>query len=492
MEGIQMRELVIGLDLGTTSVKAVAFDLKGNVIEESESLIETIYPEESFVEQNPAVIEKRTREVLRDIFAKTQDEKVLSVGISCAMHSLICVDDNGTAISNMLIWSDGRSSELVEKMDLDLKKTIYTKTGTPIHPMSPLLKLMWMKDNNYEAYQKAAYFMSMKEYFIYKWYGKRVIDYSMASATGLMNIKSLTWDEDVLHYAGVDVEQLSQIVAPTEIIDGLKPELADEMHWPANVKLVIGAADGQLANLGNGAIKPGEVAVSVGTSGAIRQLIEGQHVNDNGETFSYAFTADTSIIGGPTNNGGIALQWLKDMMEFTGSHEEFLNGAEDVAIGADGLLFVPYVNGERAPVWNQKARGNFYGLSVTHRRPHLVKAVLEGIVFNLYQIGQSLEAIAGKPTSISVNGGLSKSPLWVQIMADVFGQEIQLADTHHGAAWGAGWTALVATNKVSSFEQIKKNIPISQVIQPNMENHKKYMQVFTRYQQIAKDIEKYF
>ncbi|MFC4401901.1 gluconokinase [Gracilibacillus xinjiangensis] len=487
-----MRELVIGLDLGTTSVKAVAFDLKGNVIKESEQLIETIYPQDSFVEQNPAVIEQQTRGVLTDIFKKTKNEKVLAVGISCAMHSLICVGENGEALSNMLIWSDGRSSSLVERMDPVLKKDIYTKTGTPVHPMSPLLKLMWMKEYNYRPYQEAKYFMSMKEYFIYKWFGKRVIDYSMASATGLMNIKSLSWDEEVLQYAGVKIEQLSRIVAPTEIIVGLKEELAEEMNWPKDVKLVIGAADGQLANLGNGAIKPGEVAVSVGTSGAIRQLIEGQHVNQNGETFSYAFTADTSIIGGPTNNGGIALQWLKEMMEFEGSHEEFLKGAEDTAIGADGLLFIPYVNGERAPVWNQKARGNFYGLSVTHRRPQLVRAVLEGIVFNLYQIGQSLEAIAGKPTSISVNGGLSKSTLWVQIMADVFGKEIQLADTHHGAAWGAGWTALVAINKVASFEQIKENIPVDQVIQPNLDNHEKYKKVFARYQQLAKDIEKYF
>ncbi len=134
----------------------------------------------------------------------------------------------------------------------------------------------------------------------------------------------------------------------------------------------------------------------------------------------------------------------------------------------------------------------FFGLSVTHKRPHLVRAVLEGIVFNLYQISQSLEEIAGSPTSISVNGGLSKSPLWVQILADVFGKEIQLADTHHGAAWGAGWTALVAIGKVDSFEAIKQNIPINQVVQPNKSNHQQYQKVFIRYQLLAKDIQKYF
>ncbi|WP_163536051.1 gluconokinase [Gracilibacillus sp. YIM 98692] len=487
-----MSEVVIGLDLGTTSAKAVAFDLKGNVIEESEQLIETLYPKESYVEQDPNAIVHSTQQVLTDIFSKTKENQVLSIGISCAMHSLICVDEEGKALSNMLIWSDGRSSELVKQLDPSLKKEIYTKTGTPIHPMSPLLKLLWMKEQDYEPYHKANYFMSMKEYLLYQWFEKRVIDYSMASATGLMNVKSLDWEEQALELAGVNRSQLSQIVGPTEVMEGLKPELADQLGWPDGTPLVIGAADGQLANLGDGAIKPGEVAVTVGTSGAIRQLIAGQKVNDNQETFSYAFTADSSIIGGPTNNGGIALQWLKDLLEYEGSHDTFLEGAEDVPVGADGLLFVPYVNGERAPVWNQQARGNFYGLSVTHRRPQLVRAVLEGIALNLYQIGQSLEEIAGAPTSISVNGGLSKSPLWVQILADIFGQEIQLSDTHHGAAWGAGWTSLVAIGKVDSFEAIKENIPIDHVVKPNMDNHRAYQEVFSRYQKLAKDVEKYF
>jgi len=487
-----MKQIVVGLDIGTTSVKAVAFDLKGNVINESEQLIQTYYPNPGFVEQKPNEIEKNSRKVLRDIFVACEDSNILNIGISCAMHSLICMDKDGTPLSDMLIWSDGRSSELVEKLDPQVKKNVYSKTGTPIHPMSPLLKLIWMKENDYEPYKQADYFMSMKEYLLYKWFDQRVVDYSMASATGLMNVKTLAWEEEALNLAGVTTTQLSEIVPPTKIIEGLKPEVKEELTWPEDTPLVIGAADGQLANLGNGAIKPGEVAVTVGTSGAIRQLIEGQHVNTNGETFSYAFTENSSIIGGPTNNGGIALQWLKDLLEFEGSHETFLNGAEKVDIGAEGLLFVPYVNGERAPVWNQEARGNFYGLSITHRRPQLVRAVLEGIVFNLYQIGQSLEEIAGKPTTISVNGGLSKSPLWVQILADVFGHEIQLADTHHGAAWGASWTALVATGQVESFEQIKENIPIDQVVKPNMQNHDAYQRVFKKYQQLAKDIEKYF
>ena len=487
-----MRELVIGLDLGTTSVKAVAFARNGKVIYEAEQLINTFYPEASYVEQDPEEVEMKSRLVLQKVLAQTTNERVLAIGISCAMHSLICVNKKGEPLSPMLIWSDGRSSDLVKNLSEDEKQHIYSRTGTPIHPMAPIWKLKWMMDNQYSPYTEARFYLSMKDYLLYQWTGELVTDYSMASASGLMNIHGLHWDKDALEIAGVKEEQLPRIVPPTHILDTIKDSVKQQLKWPNETKLVIGAADGQLANLGNGAIEAGEVAVTVGTSGAIRQMIEGQHVNENGETFSYAFTDQSSIIGGPTNNGGIALQWLKDVMEFQGSHEEFLAGAERIKLGSEGLLFIPYINGERAPVWNQQARGNFFGLSITHQREHLVRAVLEGIVFNLYKIGKSLEDIAGKPKTISVNGGLSKSPLWVQIMADVFGQEIQLAETHHAAAWGAAWTALVAIQEEPSFTAIKQHIPIEKWIQPNKENHQQYMTIFNKYDQLAKEISKYF
>lgn len=489
-----LRELVIGLDIGTTSVKAVMFDLNGKLIAEAEEMITTNYPEPEWAEQSPKEIEQSSVVVMKDVMekAKIQKDELLTVGISCAMHSLICVDENMNPLSQMLIWADGRSSEQAERLMKTKGKDIYIRTGTPIHPMSPLLKLLWMKETNYEPYLEATYFMSMKEFLLQKWFGKRVVDYSMASATGLFNVKTYDWDEDALDIAGIKKEQLSKIVAPTEVLTDMNKAIAGTMGIAGDMPIVIGAADGQLANLGNGAISQGEVAVSVGTSGAIRQFAKGAPIDKKQETFTYAFTADHSIIGGATNNGGIALQWLKDILEFEGTHDELLAGAEQVEAGADGILFLPYVNGERAPLWNQRAKGNLYGLSIGHKREHLARAVLEGITFNLYQIGKSLEELAGEPEKICVNGGLSRSPLWVQIMADVFGKEIHLSDTHHSAAWGAAWTALVGIGKVESFDEIKENMPIEKVIQPNMENHEKYARIYAKYEKIVKDLAVYF
>ncbi|MFC6604496.1 FGGY-family carbohydrate kinase [Ectobacillus funiculus] len=185
------------------------------------------------------------------------------------------------------------------------------------------------------------------------------------------------------------------------------------------------------------------------------------------------------------------MQWLKDLLNDEGSFEEFLKEAERVAPGAEGIVFLPYINGERAPLWNQRAKGNFYGVTLTHKKEHFIRAVLEGITFNLYQIGKALERLAGSPKRIYVNGGLARSGLWLQMMADIFEAEIYVSESHHSAAWGAAWTALVGINKVHSFEEIKGNIPLGQAVLPNKESSVIYQKVYEQYAQLVKDLSKY-
>lgn len=493
-ENVMAGELVLALDLGTTSAKAVIFEQNGKLVAEAERMVTSHYPEPSWVEQDPIEIERSAVGAIRDVIAeaKIDPSELLTVSFSAAMHSLICVDENIEPLSRAIIWADGRSSQQAKELKQANGYDIYTRTGLPNHPMSPLANLLWMKENDFGPYQEAAYFISAKEYVIYKWFGRRLIDYAMASATGLFNMNTFDWDEETLKLAGIEEKQLSEIVPPTEILTGIDQGIAEEMGISSEMPFVIGSADGQLANLGSGAISPGEVAISAGTSGAIRQMIAGFETSANQETFCYAFTRDLSIIGGPTNNGGIALQWLKELIEYEGSFDELTAEAEKVEQGADGLLFFPYINGERAPLWNQEAKGNFFGLSITHKKEHLVRAVLEGITYNLYHIGQALERQAGEPEKIFVNGGLARSPLWVQMLADVFGKDVYLSESHHSAAWGAAWTALVALGKVESYEEIKKNIPIEAVIKPDQQRHEKYVEIFTKYEQIIADLAKYF
>ncbi|MBS4218686.1 gluconokinase [Bacillus sp. FJAT-49711] len=474
---------IIGLDLGTTSAKAVIFYLNGKVKSEAERLITTYYPEPGWVEQVPNEIESLAIKAIRDAMDNVNigKEEVKAIGISCAMHSLICVDQEGKALSNALIWSDGRSSQQADSFTEQDRQELFLKTGVPIHPMTPFTKLLWMKEAGFEAYKKADYFMSVKEYLLFRWFGERVVDYSMASATGLFNPKTLEWDGTAMEVAAVDENQLSKVVPPTYILNGVDEVVADEMGLSQEIPFVIGAADGQLANLGIGAILPGEVAITVGTSGAVRQFSKGVRINEKRETFSYAFTDEYSIIGGPSNNGGIALQWLKELLNNQDNYSDFIEKAGNVAPGADGIIFHPYINGERAPIWNQRATGNFSGLSITHKQEHFIRAVLEGITFNLYQIERALSRLAGEPSKIYVNGGLARSPLWLQMLADIFGKEVYVAETHHSSAWGAAWTALVAIEEANSFGEIKNNIQLGEPIVPNEKTHRIYEEIYKEY-----------
>jgi len=488
------RELVIGLDLGTTSVKACIFDMNGNLVAEAEQMVKTSYPMPGRSEQDAVAIERSSVQAVADAVAAANalPHELVVVGFSAAMHSILMINESGQPISPALIWADGRSSAQVKALADEEKQSIYASTGTPVHPMTPLTKFMWMKEQGYEPYLNAAYFMSIKEYIIYQWFGERVIDYAMASATGLFDAKHLKWEQSLLDRVGIKEEQLSTLVAPTYRLRHLNSDIAEQMGIPANLPFCIGSADGQLANLGSGAIQPGEAAVSVGTSGAIRQFTHTYNVSDKQETFCYSFAADSYIIGGPTNNGGVVLQWIKDMLKFEGSFPEFISLAEQVEPGAEGLIFLPYINGERAPLWNQQAKGNFFGLSITHKQEHMVRAVLEGITLNLYQIGSALTEVAGAPERIYVNGGLARSPIWLQMMADIFGADIYVTETHNSAAWGAAWTALVGIEKVESFAAIKENIPMSAPVHPNAENSAKYRDIYNRYAEVANTVKVLF
>ncbi|WP_307794915.1 gluconokinase [Alkalihalobacillus sp. BA299] len=487
---------VIGLDIGTTSTKAVLFTKAGQVVAECEAAYRVYHPEPSWVEQNPIEIEAAAIKVLKTIVekAKASGGDIAVVGISSAMHSLVCMDEKGNAISPSITWADGRSVQQAEAMKATNGVDIYLKTGTPIHPMSPFIKLIWMKETNYLPYTKAAKFISIKEYIIKKWFNQYIVDYSVASATGMFNVHTFKWDEQALAITGIHKEQLSTPVEPTYVCEGLVNYVVSETGLRSDIQFVIGASDGPLANLGIGAISPGDVAITVGTSGAIRQMAAKPHTDELQEIFCYCVTKGAWIMGGPTNNGGIVLQWLKEVV---GEHQMYLAEqqgesaferlvqlAHTVAPGANGLLFLPYLNGERAPYWNANARGSFIGLTLAHKKEHLIRAGMEGVIFSLLTVSEALERLAGPAKNIFASGGFARSPLWLQMLADIFEQEIQVPKSHQSSAWGAAWMGLVSIGEVKSLTEIANYIPMEKSFIPNDANRKLYQNLYHTFKQL--------
>ncbi|TCS79402.1 gluconate kinase (FGGY family) [Tepidibacillus fermentans] len=394
---------VMGLDIGTTSTKATIFTLEGHLISSESIEYPIFHPKADWAEQDPDVIYQAVLDTIRGsiLKGKIKSSELIGIGISSAMHSLIAIDQYGNPLTNSIIWADNRSVDYVKQLKEEWNgHEIYLRTGTPIHPMSPLSKLIWMREEQPALFKKAAKWISIKEYIMWKWFSEYVVDYSIASTTGLFHLKSLDWDQEVLNLIGITKDQLSIPVPTTTIYQGMNTEAANYMGIPKDLPIIIGASDGVLANLGVGAIEPGELAVTIGTSGAIRTVVDKPITDKKERTFCYALIDNHWVIGGPINNGGIALRWFRDQFAAKevkeaielgkNAYDLMIEEADKVPAGANGLIFLPYLSGERAPYWDANTRGVFFGISLIHKREHFIRAVLEGIAFAVYSVGEAL------------------------------------------------------------------------------------------------------
>lgn len=503
-------EYMVGVDIGTTSTKVVLFDDK-NVVVASANKSYALYrdlpdmAEEDLNELFEALI-SALAEVVRDADL-SKGNKIAAVSFSSAMHSLIAFDEEWKPLTRAITWADTRAVEYTEELKANgLGEQIYKKTGTPIHPMAPLSKLLWLKSEHADIYHKAAHYLGIKEYLFHRLFGSNKMDISIASGTGLFNIFNLDWDEQALEVTGVKKEQLPLPVEPYEYEDNMLEKYAALIGIPATTPFVYGAGDGPLSNLGVNAVKPGVAAITIGTSGAIRVVSDQPVIDPKGRTFTYALDKDNWVVGGPVNNGGDVFRWARDNMFDAEKSTATLLGkdsydllteiAERIPAGSEGLIFHPYLGGERAPIWDANARGSFFGLNHGHTRAHMLRAVLEGITFNVFMVSLALEEVVGGLKSIQATGGFARSPLWCQMFADIFEQPVTVPEAFESGALAAVIVAQKALGKIDSLYEIEKYVGASNTYMPDPKNFEDYRelapifirlsrQLQTEYQNIA-------
>ncbi|MGY4688620.1 gluconokinase [Salibacterium sp. K-3] len=481
----------LGIDLGTTSAKAVLFALDGTVIAEAETFYPVLEPEPGYMEQDPYDIEQAVIRAIRQAVDTSglPSEDIETGGFSSAMHSLLCVDENMTALTNLLIWSDRRSVPQAGRLSDEKKQELYERTGTPIHPMSPLLKLRWMYENEYPPYHQAVFYVSMKEFILQRWFQEKVVDYATASASGLFNIHKLQWDTEALAYAGISASRLFTPVPPTYTMSGLTKEIAEKTALSIHMLFAAGASDGPLANLGVGAVDSSKTVITVGTSGAVRQLVDKPMLDPEQRVFCYAVSENQWVMGGPTNNGGNVLEWLRQTLKDPGgsagaSVESWMQMADETAPGADGLLFLPFLNGERAPHWDAQLAGSFFGLRQSHTNAHMTRAGLEGVIFELYSIQEAMDTLGSSSDTIYANGGFARSGLWLQILADVFARPVKVPVSHQSSAWGAACTALLAAGKYESYAEGTKETRFHTAVPCDQTNTARYESIYPLYRRL--------
>ncbi|WP_166238209.1 gluconokinase [Paenibacillus turpanensis] len=498
MSETSVKPYIIAADIGTTSTKALVIDSRNGSILGGASIEYPLHvPLPDRAEQDPYELYGAVVKAIREAKAKSgvSENEIKAVSFSSAMHSLIAVDRDGEPLTQCITWADNRAVAYVDilKREHDGLE-IYRRTGTPIHPMSPLLKLMWFNDHEPELVSRTWKFVGIKEFVFYKLFGRWVIDHSLASATALFNLEKLDWDEGALRAAGVTPEQLSEPVPTTEVLRGLNSAAAAEMTLSADTPFVVGASDGVLANLGVGAYEPGVYAVTIGTSGAVRAVVDRPLTDPSGRLFCYALNENFWVVGGPINNGGVLFRWVRDQLATFEAEEGRRLGldpydhltklAAEVPAGSEGLLMLPLLTGERAPYWNANARGVFFGMSLYHEKKHMIRAVLEGVCYGIHAVTEALEGLTGPAKEIRASGGFARSHFWRQMMSDVLGAELTVPDAIESSGLGAAQLALLALGETKDFSSIHEWVKAGHRHEVNKANHEVYQKLTAIYGEV--------
>lgn len=492
----QKPDVWIGVDVGTTGTRAIAYDINGINICSSEAFYPLLTPHPDWAEENPLQIFESIEKVIGETAAQLRykNQTLAGIALSTVMHSFVGLDGHHEPLMDIQTWADSRSAGIVRRMkaDKELCQNFYQRTGCPVHACYPLAKILWLQKNLPELFQRMQYVGSLKDYIFLGMTGEWVIDHSTASTSGIYNEKNMDWDEEILAYAGLRREQMPLVVSTTYQAV-LRREAAERMNLPVGLPVVIGATDGVLVNVGIGAVRPGQLSATIGTSGALRMLTQKPMTDPKMRTWCYNLTDDMWVAGGAINNGGMILRWVRDKIcHYTTTHLENLDvdgydlmtmKAAHIAPGAEGLIMLPCFTGERSPYWNSELRGMFFGLSLNHSRSHMIRAAMEGICYSMNAVLAALQEF-GEIKDIRVSGSFTKSELWLQILSDVLNQKLTMPDNSEGAAFGAAVLGFIASGRLKGINDTAELIQARKIYQPIEENVQIYRELYDIFERL--------
>jgi len=493
---------IITIEIGTNAVRVFAFDLDGNVIGSLKCYIPTFHPEPDRSEQDPEQVFITMLYTLKNLLNEVihpKKHKVVSICFSSSMHSMLAIDKYGNPLGNAVTWADNRANKEAQQLkNSALGKSIYNATGTPLHPMSPLTKIAWIKNNDKDRFKQAAKFLSLKSYIIQQLTGECLTDYSIASATGMLNIHKIKWETDALKFAGITQEMLPDLTPVFASAGKLKKAYQISLGLSADTKIIVGSSDGCMAILGDGVKGEGKATITIEDSGAVRVMGGKVLQDDKKRFFNYLLTENCYVSGGPTNNGGVVFEWFarqfgdfKNPFDIDQSMEELIQEASNVPVGSDGLLFLPYLLGERAPIWNANARGVYFGLNIKHERKHFVRATIEGILYEIYSIGKIMEEHRNIK-SLSINGSFGKIPFCAQMIADIFNKPVSLRPNYHSVSFGTFLVGATEMGIYNSLDEAALKVELPEQYKPQKQNHSIYSGYFDVFEKLSSGLEEQF
>jgi len=485
----------LGLDLGTGSCKAVAVDAAAQVLGFAAADYPAQDQDQKWQEQDPDSLLTGLIQAVRGAVAQAAPASPCrGLSIGGALHSLIALDGAGRPLTGVSTWADGRALRQAAAIaGTDLGRELYQRTGCVPHGMYPLYKLIRLRQERPEVFGRARRLVSAKEYVLARLGGGLVVDYSVGSGSGLLNVHELAWDSLALETAGVEPAQLSALAGPRQELGRLEPGLARQMGLAPDTPLILGSSDAANSSLGAGCVAPGQLTCMVGTSGALRLISRRPLLDKNARCWCYGLDQEHWLVGGAINNGGLALSWFRDLLHqpFADLPPESRRSFEDLAalagqapLGAGGVVCLPFLAGERSPNWNLNARAAFFGLRLSHGAPHLARAILEGVAFRLRSVLELLRELGPPVREVRASGGFTRSPLWLQIVADVLDQELRVPAWGETSCLGAAFWPLLACGALASLEEAGAAVRVAQTQPPDPERARAYQPFYALFQDL--------
>ncbi len=439
----------LGLDLGTTSAKVCAFDPDGKLINERIGDYTLQQPEAGAAVQDAFEIIGVAERLLADLLSDLP-QPPRGMSISCPMHGVLLLDAAGAPLGPIITWADVRAQAVMDHFPPHLRTRLLRRTGTPVHPMAPLVKLRWLSCERPGTVAAATYLSDLKSFLVNRWTTDGyLLDEQLASATGMLDLESRQWDPEALTLAGngQPLPLMLPTVLPASTELHWRPEVAQRLGVGA-MRLYLGGSDGCLANLGSGLLEPGKVSLTIGTSGAVRVTHRGLQEDTDHQLFNYLLYGDYFVLGGATNNGGKVMEWTYELLR---GHFASIGEMIEAAATAPetDLHFLPYLYGERAPIWDALATATFTGLQSRHTATDIARAVLLGVTDNVIAILRQVEEATCPAKIVYASGGFTRSAAWVELLARRSGRKVEIAHTPQASAYGA---ALIAERALAQQE----------------------------------------
>lgn len=492
-------QYTLGLDIGTSAVKALLMNQNGEIIAENNEEYPLFTPNPGWAEQNPEDWWQASQKVIKDLIIENEinNLKIKAISFSGQMHSSVFLDKNLEVIRPAILWSDTRTSaecdEIYERVGgvKELAKLV----SNPALEGFTAPKILWLRNNEPENYKKLKKVLLPKDYIRYKLSGKLGMDLSDAAGTLLCDVKAESWSAEIMEKLELEQSIMPPVLKSIDIVGSITSEAAEKTGLSVFTKVVAGGADNACGAVGSGIIKAGRVMASLGSSGVVVAQTDQAEADPEGRIhlFNHAVPGSYYMMG-VMLSAGMSFKWLKEeLFNDQLDYEQLNKEAAAVEAGSKGLIFLPYLYGERTPHADADARGVFFGISGKHKRAHFIRSVMEGVSFGLRDSLELIKARGVEIEEIRLIGGGAKSELWQQITADIFGEKISLLNIEQGPAFGAAIIAGVGAEVFSDFQTIiEELVDVVKIVEPIAENVKKYNKNYKIYQNLYGNLKESF